>query len=145
MVLHIDTTLNNFIEIGVGVQYFEPLRGRTSRDKSAAGAPDLKRAALKKKFSSKRDQAEKLLPAIVEFFKAHKLKLSDLKGIEVANRGGSFTSLRVGVVTANALAYSLGIAVAGESGGAKIVHQGRREFKVVEPSYGRAPRITEKA
>jgi tRNA A37 threonylcarbamoyladenosine modification protein TsaB len=34
----------------------------------------------------------------------------------VADEGGSFTSLRIGVITANALAYALKIPVIGESG-----------------------------
>lgn len=131
MTLYIDTTKNNLIEIGV-------------KDKNKLVAV--------KKFKSHRTQAEKLLPAIEKLFKANKLKLSNLANIEVANRGGSFTSLRIGVVTANALAYALGIAIVGAgsqelpvspsaSRGGKVKNQ---KFSVVEPAYDREPEITKK-
>ncbi len=81
-----------------------------------------------KKVKSVRREAEKLLPAIETMLKAKKVKLSQIKKIEVANRGGSFTSLRIGVVTANALAYALGA----------------KPFKAVEPLYDREPEITKK-
>jgi len=123
MILYIDTTQNNLIEVSL-------------KDKNKLVAV--------KKFKSHRTQAEKLLPAIEKLLKANKLKLSDLKKIEVGNRGGSFTSLRIGVVTANALAYALGISVEGNDGASKIVRSGRRSFKVAEPIYDREPEITVK-
>jgi len=129
MTLYINTTQNDFIEIGL-------------KDKS--------KLIVVKKFKSHRTQAEKLLLAIEKLLKVHKLKLSDLAGLEVENRGGSFTSLRIGVVTANALGYALGIKVAGNQKSKKSV-----EFKsgsrvkpgmtaIIEPIYGREPDITAK-
>lgn len=123
MILHINTTQNNLVEIGVKVK---------------------NKFIFKKKFSSSRTQAEKLLPGIAKLLKVNKLKLSDLKEIKVDNRGGSFTSLRIGVITANALGYGLGIPVRGESGKVKIVTRGRRSFSLVEPSYSSKPVITKK-
>ncbi|MFH1583463.1 MAG: hypothetical protein ABIB72_04095 [Candidatus Falkowbacteria bacterium] len=122
MILYINTTQNNSIEIAV-------------KDKNKLIAV--------KKFKSHRAQAEKLLPAIDKLLKNSKLKLSDLSSIEIENRGGSFTSSRIGVVTANALAYALGIAVAGK-GKTKIVQSGKKKFNVVEPLYNREPEITAK-
>ncbi|MFA6171746.1 MAG: hypothetical protein WC715_04860 [Patescibacteria group bacterium] len=124
-------------------------------------------------------QAEKLLPLIDKMFadkrlaaKARKGKkpgvkiikgkpgLKDIKEIAVANKGGSFTSLRIGVVTANALGYALGIRVRGvregeiEEGGKR--NTGARKFKpdgktnkpkskkihIVKAEYGKEPNIT---
>lgn len=98
---------------------------------------------IKKQFASNHRQAEDLLPAIDKMIKAKELKLSDLKNIEVNNYGGSFTSLRIGVITANALAYALGIGVKGTAG--KEKKAGRNgKFKVIEPYYDAEPRITKK-
>lgn len=122
MTLYINTTQNNLIEIAV-------------KDKN--------KLVAYKKFKSRRTQAEKLLPAIEKLLKANKLKLGNLHGIEVENRGGSFTSLRIGVVTANALAYALDIAVTGQ-GKIEVAKSGKRTFNVVEPIYDREPEITKK-
>jgi len=123
MTLYINTTENNLIEIGL-----------KNKNKPVAV----------KRIKSYRTQAEKLLPAIDKLLKNSKLKPNDLKSVEIENRGGSFTSLRIGVVTANALAYALGIAVAGNGGINKIVRSGQRSFKVAEPIYDREPEITAK-
>ena len=71
---------------------------------------------------------------------AQKLKPSALKKIIVANRGGSFTSLRIGVITANALGYALKIPVLAEWPGPKKAKKfaGR---SLVEPIYDREPEI----
>ncbi|MFH1255057.1 MAG: tRNA (adenosine(37)-N6)-threonylcarbamoyltransferase complex dimerization subunit type 1 TsaB [bacterium] len=114
MILYINTSGNNLMEIAV-----------KSRNKTIAA----------KKIKSHRSQAEKLLPAVEKLLKANKLKLKNLSEIEVENRGGSFTSLRIGVITANALAYALGIPIVGSGGKGK---------KIVEPIYDREPEITKK-
>lgn len=85
-----------------------------------------------------RQQAEQLLPGILELLAEQKLTWSDLKGIQVANQGGSFTSLRIGVVTANALAYALGLAVTGTDG-QPLQSDG---YQIVEPEYSGQPNIT---
>jgi tRNA A37 threonylcarbamoyladenosine modification protein TsaB len=83
-------------------------------------------------------QAEMLLPMIKEVLKAANKELTDIRTVKVANRGGSFSSLRIGVVTANALAYALGIPVAGEHG--KALQEGG--IGIVEPESDREPNIT---
>jgi tRNA threonylcarbamoyl adenosine modification protein YeaZ len=123
MILYINTIQNSLVEIAL-------------KNKG--------RVVAIKKFKSDRTQAEKFLPAIEKLLKASKLKLKDLKSIEIENSGGSFTSLRIGVVTANALAYALGITISGRSGKSKSVRNGKRSFKVIEPVYDRDPDITEK-
>jgi len=73
-----------------------------------------------------RQQAEKLLPNIEKLLQEEKLKPSDLKKIVVNNYGGSFTSLRIGVINANALAFALKIPVlAGSLKKIKNEDQGR--------------------
>ena len=108
------------------------------------------KVVAEKKVKGRRQEAEKLLPAIEALLKNKKINLKRIKKIEVANRGGSFTSLRIGVVTANALGYALGVPVAGsqespaspsEAGRAKVKSQ---KFSVVEPFYDREPEITAK-
>ncbi len=86
---------------------------------------------IKKKIKAKRQQAEKLLPSIEKLLKAVKLTLSDINEIKVANQGGSFTSLRIGVLTANALAYALKIPVTSLT---EPVKKNSR-FNLVEPIY----------
>jgi len=98
---------------------------------------------LSKKIAVERTQAEKLLGLIDEILRRNplrgdsggtkKIKLSDIESIEVQNAGSSFTSLRVGVATANALGYALGIPVRGVVGEVKKVGN----ISVVEPAYDR--------
>ncbi|MBI2459477.1 MAG: hypothetical protein HYV53_02910 [Parcubacteria group bacterium] len=106
-----------------------------------------------KKFKARFRQSEKLLPAIDKLLKDNQLKLSDLSGLEVENRGGSFTplekpfltgftALRIGVVTANALAYALAIPLM--AAGSKKLKIKSQKFSVVEPLYDREPEITVK-
>ncbi len=94
MILYIDTTRNE-----------EMILALFKKEKSG-------HALLKeKKIAALRRQAEKLLPSIEKILSDLSLSLSDLKMIVVNNYGGSFTSLRIGVVTANALAYALKIEI----------------------------------
>ncbi len=66
---------------------------------------------FKKQLKAQKKQAEKLLPSIDKLLKTSNVKLKDIKEIRVYNQGGTFTGLRIGVLTANALAYSLQIPV----------------------------------
>ncbi len=122
MILRIDTTQNNFIEIGIKNQ---------------------SKLVVEKKIKSDRTQAEKLLPAIEKLLKDNKIKISGVKEIEVKNKAGSFTSLRIGVVTANALGYALNIPVKGENK-TKVIKSHGSKFSIVEPLYNGEPKITAK-
>lgn len=94
---------------------------------------------VSKKFKFAHRQAEKLLPAIDKLITVNKFKLSDIKKIMVASRGGSFTSLRIGVVTANALGYALKVPVVSEeTGKADKVFIG---YSLIEPVYDSEPNI----
>lgn len=94
---------------------------------------------ISKRISAPRKQSEKLLPAIDKLLKIKKVKLDKLTKIIVASYGGSFTSLRIGVITANALAYALNVPVEAEDRSKK-----NKEFSgysIVEPIYDREPNI----
>lgn len=84
------------------------------------------------------DHAEKLVPAIMKLLKSKKTDLKDIFKIKIADSGGSFTSLRIGVVTANVLGYALGVPVLGEAGIAKKFG----DSGIIEPIYDREPNIT---
>ena len=71
------------------------------------------------------------------------IKLDDLTAITVASKGDAstgFTALRIGVVTANALGYGLGIPVRGLGG--KVKSKRLSGFDVTRPIYNRKPNIT---
>ena len=104
-----------------------------------------------------RRQSEKLLSAIDDFMKINKVKLKQIKGIGVVTGPGGFTSVRIGVVCANTLAYALNIPVFGlradqfktESQLVAKVFTGlekKRGFgALVLPYYDREPNITKKS
>jgi len=98
-----------------------------------------------KKFKAARQQAEKLLPAVSKLLEVQNKKLTDLTKIQVVVTGGSFTSLRIGVVTANALAYALNISVEAVSADGEILkNQAAKKFatyNIVTPQYDREPNI----
>ncbi|MBU0897781.1 tRNA (adenosine(37)-N6)-threonylcarbamoyltransferase complex dimerization subunit type 1 TsaB [Patescibacteria group bacterium] len=124
MILYIDTTKNDQVTIIVKDNGVE---------------------VVAKSFSAPRQQAERLLPEIDKLLKNKKIKLKDLEKIEIENSGGSFTSLRIGITTANVLGYALGIPVIGISGKTKIIKsKNNRKFNIVEPIYNREPNITVK-
>lgn len=84
------------------------------------------------------NQAEKLLPELAKLLKQNKLKLTDINKIIVFNNKGSFTSLRIGIATANALAYSLGIPVEDNFGQSLTIE----DINIVEPKYEQEPNIS---
>lgn len=119
MILYIDTTNNKDVLL------------RLLKDKNVLAEVSL---------PAERRQSEELLPGIEQFLENNNFKLSDIKSIEVNNAGSGFTSLRIGVVTANALGYALGIPVSvnREAGSVKRSNK----FDVVIPLYDREPDIT---
>lgn len=92
---------------------------------------------VEKIFEAKYAQAEKLLPAINEMLAKNKLQANGLKKILVQDSGEGFSSLRVGVITANALGFALGIPVESVSGAS--IQQ--KDFSVIAPVYDKEPNI----
>ena len=87
-------------------------------------------------FAAPFSQAERLLPEIKRFLKDNQVNLADIKEIVVNNEGSSFTSLRIGVTTANALAFALSIPVRAMNN--------EKSGNYVAPQYDREPNITVK-
>jgi hypothetical protein len=117
----------------------------TKRDKVRVALKNDSKVVAQKEIFAPFAQAEKLLSLIDKVLRENKIKLKDMKGIEVNNEGGSFTALRVGVVTANALGYALGIPVNDEcrSAGWRTNDEfKKRGFDVVKPVYDKEPNIT---
>ncbi len=103
-----------------------------------------------KKIRARYKQSEKLLLNIEKLVGK---KLKRLKGIMVVKGPGTFTALRIGLTTANMLAWSLSIPIVGldlndalldEELIARAYRQiiKRKKFKPVWPVYGREPNIT---
>jgi tRNA threonylcarbamoyladenosine biosynthesis protein TsaB len=97
-------------------------------------------------WESGRQLAQELLSEISRALQAQGATIHDVRGIVVFRGPGSFTSLRIGVTTANSLAYSLGAPIVGSGGdrwaddGLARLDAGKNEF--VMPAYGAAPNIT---
>jgi len=108
-----------------------------------------------KSYKQKFQQSEKLLPLINDVLKKAKAKLTSLTGVAVVAGPGGFTCLRIGIATANALAFGLGIPVIGVPAEIlsnpnsfamltlKLFKKARPGYAVV-PRYGREPNITHK-
>jgi tRNA threonylcarbamoyladenosine biosynthesis protein TsaB len=96
---------------------------------------------ISKRVAAPRQQAEKLLPLIIKLLDSQKISLKKIKEIRVQNQGGNFTSLRIGVLTANALAYALGIEVKPLQGDGVFDFKGGR---AVKPEYESEPNIGRK-
>lgn len=82
-------------------------RPTTGSTPPALSATASNRLLAEKSWLSRANDSEKMLPALFALLKSHQLQFSDVQGILVITGPGSFTSLRVGVTVANALAFSL--------------------------------------
>jgi tRNA A37 threonylcarbamoyladenosine modification protein TsaB len=76
-------------------------------------------------FQTDHNLSEKLIPEIKKFLQKQKVKLNQIKKIEVMAGPGPFSRIRTAVATANALAYALQL-----------------KQKMVQPVYDRQPNIT---
>lgn len=111
----------------------------------------------KKQFRAKARQAEKLLPEIDKLLSTQvgpsaPLGAGKLASIAVVSGPASFTALRIGVVTANTLAWGKKIPVVSiklnefqdlDDLAKKISNKNKNE-EIVKPFYGKAPNITQK-
>ncbi len=89
------------------------------------------------KIEAKFRQSEKLLLSIDNLLKTANCNINQIKKIVVNDKGEGFSALRIGVVTANALAYALGISCQSPDG--QTIKTG--EFNLVKPSYSQEPNI----
>ena len=84
------------------------------------------------RITAPKKQSELLLKSIEDIFAKTGFDIKSIKKIRVENSGGSFTSLRIGVATSNALGYALGIPVIGVK---------PNRGKIVKALYSRGPDI----
>lgn len=101
---------------------------------------------------SVRAHAEKLLKAVDTLLRSVKKSKKDIKAIAVVKGPGSFTSLRIGISTANALGFALRVPVAGlvkpltgsKTEISKLIKglSAGKRLTIVLPKYGSAPHIT---
>ena len=125
----------------------------TSQAEEAILMLDDGRRILRHSFATGFNKTDTLLKHINIFLIKRELEAKDLKGVVVVTGPGPFTSLRIGVVVANTLAYALNIKVVGikatefisndmlvKKGEAKLVKV--KSFQIVEPFYGKEPNIT---
>jgi tRNA threonylcarbamoyladenosine biosynthesis protein TsaB len=122
----------------------------TERDSFEVALIDEKKIIKKKKVQSERKHSEKLLASIRHILSLSNKALKDVKGVIAVKGPGSFTSLRIGITTANALAFGLNIPVLGID---KIddldnIHfqlnkfiSKKRGSSIVIPEYGKQPDI----
>ena len=100
-----------------------------------------------KHWQAHRILSETLLPNIKKLIEESDLKLNDLGAIVCFSGPGSFTGLRIGISTANALAYGLSIPIIGSKGDSWIA-DGIKEIMVnkndqmIIPNYGAPVHIT---
>ncbi len=112
-----------------------------------------------KKIKAEHQQAEKLLLNLEKIFlKQDKSWRQNLKGIVAVLGPGGFTALRIGIATANALAWSLQVPICGVKPKGNIFIMGLQDgqlismgvnklkkikkFKQLLPFYGSEPHIT---
>ncbi len=96
---------------------------------------------------SPRKSSELLLSAIEDMLTKEKKTIQDILGIAVVHGPGSFTALRIGVATANALAFGLQVPVQGvdkSSDFSTIARSLENQLdytQSVVPAYGSEPNI----
>lgn len=94
-----------------------------------------------------RQLAETLHIKINEILKAQDKNLEGIEGIVVYQGPGSFTGLRIGITVANTLAYSIPMAIVGETGddwqqkGIRKLKADKNDIRVL-PEYGADVHIT---
>ena len=116
---------------------------------------------VKKNIKAKYKQSEKLLLNIDKMLKDIKdiknikdiKDIKDIKGIMVVKGPGSFTALRIGLATANTLAWALHIPIIGvkltNKQNEELIKTGVESFKKIKrfkqvmPEYGMEPNITQ--
>ena len=111
-----------------------------------------KKILVKREFPGQYHQSEKLLPALQNMLQSVGAAWPQLRAVGVVSGPGSFTALRLGVVTANTLAWALRISVIGlrlspaDTLNTLVNQLIRRSAQakfptLVAPVYGQAPNI----
>jgi tRNA threonylcarbamoyladenosine biosynthesis protein TsaB len=120
---------------------------RTDRPEAEIGLFDDSRKLAYVTWQAHRQLAETIHEKIRDLLKSQEKVLDDIQVIAVFKGPGSFTGLRIGASTANALADSLGVSIVGTSGedwieqAAARLKRGGGE-RMVLPEYGAPARTT---
>lgn len=118
----------------------------TERDSFQVALVDKGKVLKHKTVLSVRAHSEKLLQTINRLLVQSKKSVKDISGIAVVRGPGSFTSLRVGVATANALSYALAIPVVGVKPSCNLARIEplfiKKKSGIILPKYGQPPHIT---
>jgi len=109
-------------------------------------------AAYMKRVPSDRRHAELLLRSIDELLVEQGVGKGHIDAVVAVPGPGSFTSLRIGITTANGLAYGLSVPLFSISKQDAIEHlkhpssvlPRKSKHNVIVPEYGREPHITQK-
>jgi tRNA threonylcarbamoyladenosine biosynthesis protein TsaB len=103
-------------------------------------------------FSDRQNLSEKLLEAIDSLLKKNKINKTELNQILVNPGPGSYTSIRIGVVTAESLAFGLNIPIGEVSNlSAEAVKKSAKKTSnkqigaTILPIYAASPVITDKS
>lgn len=121
----------------------------TSTPTARIGLAESRKIVARDEFPIDTTFASVLADRIRQFLAASTQHLAALKRIIVHAGPGGFTSLRVGVTTANALGYALGIPVIGVTGPAnnlddllaQSAHAAPAAHNLVVPVYSKPPNI----
>jgi tRNA threonylcarbamoyl adenosine modification protein YeaZ len=127
----------------------------TSQDKTIIALGKDERIISRKIWQTRYQQSETLLPAINQLLKKNRFSLKNLTSLIVNSGPGSYTGLRVGIATANALSFGLKIPLIEikniqKMGMRKLFEIGSKRLKnkkfkvgdIVIPFYGKKPQIT---
>ena len=120
---------------------------RTDKPEAEIALFSAKKVITQETWQAHRKLAETIHTKIEELFQAQQKDWKDLGGIVVYEGPGSFTGLRIGISTANAIAYSLKIpivAMRGDDWAAKGVERllAGEQDEIALPFYGSDANIT---
>jgi tRNA threonylcarbamoyladenosine biosynthesis protein TsaB len=123
----------------------------TAADPAELGLAEDTVVVAKRRITNKRTMSERLLAEIDSLLRERSVKLAHVSAIGIVNRGGSFTSLRLGVAVANALAAAHDLPIVGvrQVGTLEALAKATVEGLTVHagsarilPEYDRPPTIT---
>lgn len=120
---------------------------RTDRPEAEIGLFDDARQLAYQTWPAHRELAETIHLRIDKLLKNQRKSLHDLGGLVAFEGPGSFTGLRIGLATANALAFGLGLPVAASRGddwiqaGIARLQSGQNDSPAL-PHYGAPVHIT---
>lgn len=99
------------------------------------------------KWTAGRKLSQELLPKMKQLLERNSSSWDDVEGLVAFEGPGSFTSLRIGLTTANAIAYGRNVPIVASGGedwiddGVSMLENGEGE-QIALPVYGSEPNIT---